>query len=128
MTRTVRLGAAARQRIRAGGVLSKGRASLSLIEWNALKARVFKRAGRRCEHCKRKAPLEAHHVKKRSAGGADDERNLVALCGGPKGCHARTDFPLAKGRLVIEPIGEAYFLFRVVTKPSKWAKEELDAK
>lgn len=121
VNRTVRLGAAARRRIKSGGVLSKGRPSLSLVEWNALKARVFLRAEWRCEHCKRRTRLEPHHVIKRSRGGEDTVDNVVALCGGSGGCHAWTDAPWAsaKGRLIVAALGQRRFRFDVVTILSK---------
>ena len=120
MIRTVRLGAAARRRIKAGGSLAKGRPSLPLVEWNALKARVFLRAGWRCEHCHRKLHLDPNHVVKRSQGGADTDDGVVALC---RSCHDLTDWPYARGRLIVTPLGGGRFRFHTVTKASKWAEE-----
>lgn len=98
MKRTPLVGAAARRRIKAGGPLAKGRPSLPLAGWNALKASVFHRAGWRCENCKRRTRLAAHHIVKRSQGGEDTAENLAALC---SICHDRTDRPHGKGRLTI---------------------------
>lgn len=43
-----RVGAAAKARVRAGGVLAKGRPSLSLPAWRALVAEAIRLAGGRC--------------------------------------------------------------------------------
>lgn len=53
--------------------------------WRYLTRQVFERDGWRCVHCKKRKPLQAHHVQPRSAGGADEASNLVALC---MVCHA----------------------------------------
>ncbi|GIV00869.1 MAG: hypothetical protein KatS3mg014_2521 [Actinomycetota bacterium] len=48
----------------------------------ALRAFILRRDGR-CLLAGRggcAGPLEAHHIRKRSQGGRDEERNLVALC------------------------------------------------
>lgn len=97
MRRTGRLGRAARARVRAGGKLAVGRASLSLKAWGELKRRVFERQGYRCLVCPDRA-RDPHHVVKKSAGGADHESNVVGLC---RRHHEQTDWPYAKGRLVI---------------------------
>src|SRR5262249_18437120 len=59
------------------------------MEWVALSHKVFAREGWRCLSCRKLKPLTAHHVVARSAGGRDEVSNLVALCGGPSGCHER---------------------------------------
>lgn len=80
----VRVGAAAKRRIRAGGPLSKGRQSLGLVAWRALVDELRSRARERCEvpTCRKSVGLrgDPHHVVKRSAGGADDLHNLVYIC------------------------------------------------
>lgn len=47
---------------------------------------------RPCESCGRSAPSEPHHIKPKGHGGGsrlDVALNLVSLCGGPYGCHAK---------------------------------------
>jgi hypothetical protein len=54
---------------------------------------------------------EVHHVGKRAQGGSDfDLDRLMALC---PPCHAYTDAPYARGRLVITPIGPVRFTVEV---------------
>lgn len=51
---------------------------------------VLDRAQAKCERCRvdgRYRGLEVHHRRLRAQGGSDDVSNLVALCGGPQGCH-----------------------------------------
>ena len=63
--------------------------------------------------------LDVHHVVKRTQGGSDfDLDRLVALC---PACHARTDAPYGRGRLVITPLGQGQFTFTVVRGTDKWA-------
>jgi 5-methylcytosine-specific restriction endonuclease McrA len=63
--------------------------------------------------------LEVHHVVKRAQGGSDfDLDRLVALCAP---CHAQTDVPYARGRLVTTPLGQGRFTFTVVRGTDKWA-------
>ncbi len=65
------------------------------------------------------APLEVHHVVKRAQGGSDfDLYRLVALC---PPCHAQTDAPYARGRLVITPLGDGRFTVEVTRGADKWA-------
>ena len=60
-----------------------------------------------------------HHVIKRAQGGSDfDLDRLVALC--PR-CHAQTDAPYARGRLVIIPVGAGRFTCEVTRGADKWA-------
>ncbi len=55
---------------------------------------------------------------KRAKGGSDFELDhLVALC---RSCHAQTDAPYARGRLVVTPSGGGRFSVAVVCAPSKW--------
>ena len=52
-------------------------------------------------------------------GGSDfDLDRLVALC---PACHAQTDAPYGRGRLVITPLGQGQFTFTVVRGTNKWA-------
>jgi HNH endonuclease len=56
-------------------------------------------------------PLEAHHVVKRAQGGSDfDLDRLVALC---PPCHAQTDAPYARDRLVVMPSDSGRFIFQI---------------
>jgi len=62
--------------------------------------------------------VEVHHVIKRAQGGSDfDLDRLVALC---PPCHAQTDAPYARGRLVITALGQGRFTFEVIHRPDKW--------
>jgi hypothetical protein len=70
---------------------------------------VFRRAYWRCQACGRWGALEVHHVVKRAQGGSDfDLDRLVALC---PPCHAQTDAPYARGRLVVMPSSSGRFIF-----------------
>jgi hypothetical protein len=63
--------------------------------------------------------LEVHHVVKRAQGGSDfDLDRLVALC---PPCHAQTDAPYVRGRLVITPLGAGHFTVEVIRGADKWA-------
>jgi hypothetical protein len=42
----------------------------------------------------------------------------VALC---PSCHAQTDAPYARGRLVITPLGSGRFICEVIRGVDKWA-------
>ena len=62
--------------------------------------------------------LEAYHLGKRAQGGSDfDLDRLVALC---PPCHAQTDAPYARGRLVITARGQGHFTFEIIHGPDKW--------
>ena len=62
---------------------------------------------------------QVHHVVKCAQGGSDfDLDRLVALC---PPCHARTDAPYARGRLVIAPLGDGRFTVEVTRGADKWA-------
>ena len=93
-----RVGAAAVKRRKAGGKLAVGRPSTTVSGWRALVKELRLRAGGRCEVCHMLAPLDAHHILKRSQGGPDVLWNLVALC---RPHHDMTDAPWSKGRLAI---------------------------
>jgi len=82
-----------------------------------LRAAALARAKDRCEACGRGTALDVHHVTKRSAGGQDVLANVLVLC---RGCHTRTDWPYAKGRLRVTAIPGG-FTFRVVFAADKWA-------
>jgi len=115
----VRLGQASRRRIRAGGPLALGRPSASLEAWREIRAQVLARARWVCQVCGVRTRLEVHHVVKRAQGGSDfDLDRLVALC---RACHAQTDAPYARGRLVINPLGGGRFTFEVIRGIDKWA-------
>ncbi len=115
----VRVGDAARRRIQRGGPRAAGRPAASLEEWAAIRRVVFRRARWRCQACGRWGALEVHHVVKRAQGGSDfDLDRLVALC---PPCHAQTDAPYARGRLVITPLGGGRFIFEVTRGSDKWA-------
>ena len=110
MRRTTRL------RARTAKATTQGREALPREQWNLLRAALFQRAGGVCEVCRiRESGLEAHHVIKRSQGGADALDNLVALC---RHCHAATDLPYAQGRLVFT-VEKGRFEWRVETRADK---------
>jgi len=116
---SVRVGTAARRRIRSGGPRATGRAAASLEEWAAIRGVVVRRARWRCQACGRGGALEVHHVVKRAQGGSDfDLDRLVALC---PPCHARTDAPYVRGRLVITPLSDGRFTVEVTRGADKWA-------
>jgi 5-methylcytosine-specific restriction endonuclease McrA len=114
-----RVGAAARRRIQRGGPRATGRPAASLEEWATIRRIVFRRARWRCQACGRGGALEVHHVVKRAQGGSDfDLDRLVALC---PPCHAQTDAPYARGRLLIIPLGAGHFTYEVIRGADKWA-------
>jgi hypothetical protein len=96
-----------------------GRPAASLEEWAAIRRVVLHRARWRCQVCGLGGALEVHHVVKRAQGGSDfDLDRLVALC---LSCHAQTDAPYARGRLVITPVGDGRFTVEVTRGANKWA-------
>ncbi len=118
MNQRARVGRASRRRIRAGGPRALGRRAASVEEWKAIREQVLARARWRCQACWSPGRLEVHHVLKRSQGGSDFDLDLlVALC---RACHAQTDAPYAKERLVVTPLGRGQFVFEVVHQESKW--------
>jgi hypothetical protein len=115
----VRVGRASRRRIQAGGPLALGRPAATLEAWREIRAQVLARAQWACQVCRVRTRLEVHHVVKRTQGGSDfDLDRLVALC---PPCHAQTDAPFVRGRLVITPLGQGQFTFTVVRGSDKWA-------
>lgn len=75
----------------------------------------------RCAVCRRAAPLDLHHVVKRSRGGADHPDNCLPVC---RITHDATDFPYdtePDGRLVIQALGAGRFRWAWIRKASKWA-------
>ena len=70
--------------------------------------------------CQTGAPLKVYYVVKRTQGRSSDFDldRLVALC---PACHAQTDAPYARGRLVITPLGEGRFSTEVTRGADKWA-------
>ncbi len=114
----VGVGAAARRRIQAGGPRALGRPAATRDEWTVIRLTVLRRARWRCQACGRSAALEVHHVIKRAQGGSDfDLDRLVALC---PPCHAQTDAPYARGRLVITARGQGRFTCEVMQGADKW--------
>ena len=72
-----------------------------------------------CTTCEMPSRLEVYHVVKRAQGGSDfDLDQLVALC---PPCHAQTDAPYARCRLVITPLGGGRFTVEVTRGADKWA-------
>jgi 5-methylcytosine-specific restriction endonuclease McrA len=99
--------------------LALGRPSADVEAWREIRAQVLARAQWRCQACRVRTRLEVHHVVKRAQGGSDfDLDRLVALC---PPCHAQTDAPYGRGRLVITPLGQGQFTFTVIRGTDKWA-------
>lgn len=60
---------------------------LKTPEWQATRQRALGRAGHRCQVCGRRARLNVHH-NDYARRGAEEDRDLIVLCGGEDGCHA----------------------------------------
>lgn len=120
MKRKARIGAAARRRVRSGGVLAKGRPSATQAEYRDIKDEVWLRAKGRCEACQARRAQDPDHVVPRSAGGSDDPDNILAIC---RTCHRQKDaaYSAVTGRLLIEPLGGGRFRFRLARGLSKFA-------
>ncbi len=89
----------------------------------AVRAEVLRRDGHRCQWCganELDGPLELHHVRKRSQGRDDCPTNLITLC---RICHARTDCPYIKGRLVVMISMDGGFSLSIATKADKFAPD-----
>ena len=93
-----------------------GRPSETLAGWRAVKATIWLRAGGRCEVCRLRAAQDPDHAVRRSAGGEDTPRNVLALC---RGCHERRDASYVKGRLVFTP-APGGFTWEILRGASKW--------
>ncbi len=118
---TRRLGQAARERVRAGGVLAKGRPSATRAQWRAFVADLTERCSWRCENplCWCRGPVEPHHEPKRSRGGGDlDPAHIVMLC---RDCHRATDRAFREGRLLVRPLGLEFFEFALEVRAHKGA-------
>jgi 5-methylcytosine-specific restriction endonuclease McrA len=61
------------------------RLRLDQESYEALRRRVLRRDGWRCQSCGTMANLEVHHKEFRSRSGDDSEQNLIALC---NACHS----------------------------------------
>src|SRR5215475_13176696 len=111
MRRSTWIGRAAQKRRRRGGPRATGRPAASVEEWKTIKTAVLIRAGWRCQACGAGGRLDVHHIVKRAYGGSDfDLDQLVALC---RRCHALTDAPSSRGRLVVAACGGGRFAFEV---------------
>jgi 5-methylcytosine-specific restriction endonuclease McrA len=84
-----------------------------------VRAAVFKADQGRCQVPWCRAPArDVHHIVKRSQAPRlkYDPANLVSLC---RACHAQTDAPYVRGRLVLTPLGDKRVLYQVITAPDK---------
>jgi len=80
--------------------------------------RTSSRSRTRCARSSRTRISEKPRAAKRAQGGSDfDLDRLVALC--PR-CHAQTDAPYARGRLVITPLGAGRFTVEITRGADKW--------
>src|SRR5262249_43227022 len=114
----IRMGSASRRRIRAGGPLALGRPSASLEQYQNVRAQVLARAPWVCQACVLGGRLEVPRVRKGARGGSAFALDrLIALC---RACHAQTDAPFSRGRLVITPVGAGRFRCDIVQGHSKW--------
>lgn len=68
--------------------MPRRKGALAPAGYRQLQARVWRRDGWRCVSCRRRKPLQLHHVTPRSQGGPDTMDNAVALC---HDCHAQQD-------------------------------------
>ena len=122
---TRRIGQAARERVRAGGPLAVGRASLPLVDYRLLVSHlVIDRAHGRCEFSGQRGLLDPAHVRARSAGGQDSADNIVILA---REIHEQMSAPYRTGRLLIAPLGGGAFCYRIVVAEHKWALKTVEA-
>ena len=119
-----RVGQAARERVQAGGKLALGRDSETRDGYRALVSRLLERARRRCEWSGVRGLLDPAHIRARSAGGADEEDNLVMLA---RAAHDLMSAPYARGRLLVAPLGQGRFCFRLVRGAHKWAPKTVES-
>jgi 5-methylcytosine-specific restriction endonuclease McrA len=61
------------------------RLRLDPVAYEALRQRILRRDGWRCQSCGSMSNLEVHHKEFRSHSGHDCEENLITLC---TSCHA----------------------------------------
>lgn len=112
LTSHVRVGRAAQRRIRAGGVLAKGRPSLDRLAYKRLKIVVAIRANGRCEFCNAPdGPYDLEHALPRSRGGGDTFSGCWFAC---RPCHRKKEAPYETGRLLVTPLGRGDFMFEMV--------------
>ena len=117
----VPVGAAARKRIRGGGIVSKGRPSLSFVGCLRLREMLLIRARGRCEACGGRPllyPLEREHALARSRGGGDSWLENWITC---RNCHRwkEASFAGSHGRLLITILGNGTFEFSVAVGKDK---------
>lgn len=61
---------------------------LKTNHWQAVRRQALKDADYRCFVCKKRIPLDVHHVDETyKCRGEEKPADVVALCSGPKGCH-----------------------------------------
>lgn len=121
-----RVGAAALERIKAGGVLAKGRASATREEYRALRDRLLARSHGRCEVVTsgQRCPnlgREVCHAWNRSQGAPDRDDATYWGC---RFHNMQQAAAFADGRLVVSPnplARPAPFDFTVICKADKWA-------
>lgn len=119
LKRRRRLGERARERVKAGGPLAKGRPSETLEGWRQLKRDLFRLARGSCEACGALVgPFDPEHAIDRGDGGADTLDNVWLAC--RYTCHAMKSAPYAKGRLKVIPRGDGSFTFELWKGESKW--------
>ena len=87
------------RRIQGFGVMS--RHSGKGMAWTAFRETCIKRAGHRCERCKRRGRLEVHHIHSLARGGKKfDFANVQVLC---RQCHFNEHKP------VVHPDRQAWY-------------------
>jgi hypothetical protein len=119
MSRGVRVGAAARRRIRDGGPIAKGRPALSRAGYEQLRTMLVPgRANQRCEHCgSTRITGELEHCVDRGDGGADSWENCWVPC---PSCRDAKVAPYRDGRLVVERAGGGRFRFQTWVGENKY--------